>query len=136
VRLVRPKLKTIAAWLGILALSVNALLPIHLAFDLAEALAGTRLGQASPHHHEGRDLLAALAGHRDSGGKPGAPASRNHIDCVVCGSLGTLAGFAAAAGIALPTPAPLDVPALLAAATLELRGASPNAYRSRAPPNG
>jgi hypothetical protein len=137
VQLGRPKLKTIAAWLGVLALSINALLPIHLAFDLADALAGERVEQASPHHqHDGRQLLAALAGHRDSGGKSGAPGSRGHLDCFVCGSLGALAGFAAAAGIAVPTPALLDAPASLAAATVELRGASPTAYRSRAPPIG
>lgn len=138
-RLGRPKLKAIAAWLGIFALSINALLPIHLAFDLADAVAGAggRLAQASPHHqHDGRHLLATLAGHRDGGGKSGGPVDRHHLDCFVCGSLGALAGFAATAGIALPTPALLDAPALLTAAAVELRGAAPAAYRSRAPPVG
>jgi hypothetical protein len=137
VRLGRPILNTIAAWLGILALSVNALLPIHLAFDLADALAGERHEQASPgHRHDGRHMLAALAGHRDSGGESGGAANGRHVDCFVCGSLGTLAGFAVAADVALPTPALVDAPALLAAATVESRGAALTAYRSRAPPIG
>jgi hypothetical protein len=136
VRLSRPKLKAIAAWLGILALSVNALVPIHLAFDLADALAGESHERASPwHQHDGRQLLAALAGHHDSGGKSGAPSNRSHTDCFVCGSLSALAGFAGSAAIALPTPAMVDTPMSLAAATVELRGASAFAYRSRAPPN-
>jgi hypothetical protein len=135
VRLRRPKLKAIAAWLGILALSVNALVPIHMAFDLADALAGERLEQASADdQHDGRDLLAALAGHHDSRGKSGGAANGRHIDCFVCGSLGALAGFAGTAGVALPTPALVDTPALLAAAIVELRGTSLTAYRSRAPP--
>jgi hypothetical protein len=137
VRLGRSKLKVIAGWLGILALSVNALLPIHLAFDLADALAGERHEQASPQHrHDGSRLLAALAGHHDSGGKSGGAANGRHLDCFVCGSLGALAGFAGSADVALPTPALVDAPGLLAAATVELRGAFPNAYRSRAPPIG
>jgi hypothetical protein len=137
VRLSGPNLKAIAAWLGILALNVNALLPVHLAFDLADALAGERHEQACPwHQHDGRHLLAALAGHHDSGGKSGAPSNRSHIDCFVCGSLSALAGFAGSAGIALPTPTLVDTRMSLAAATVELRGASTFAYRSRAPPNG
>jgi hypothetical protein len=108
-----------------------------LAFDLADALAGERHEQASPRHqHDGRDLLAALAGHHDSGGKSGGTSNGRHIDCFVCGSLGTLAGFAGTAHVALPTPTLVDVPALLAAATVEFRGASLAAYRSRAPPIG
>jgi hypothetical protein len=137
VRRGRPKLKTIAAWLGVLALGINALLPIHLAFDLADALAGERAEQASPHHqHDGRHLLAALAGHRDSGGKSGGAANGRHVDCFVCGSLSALAGFAGTVSAALPTPAQADSPAMLAAATVELRGAAATAYRSRAPPIG
>jgi hypothetical protein len=133
----RRRCGVIVAWLGILAVSANALVPIHLAFDLADALSGERVERASPQHqHDGRDLLAALAGHRDSGGKSSGAADGRHIDCFVCGSLGTLAGFAGTAGIALPTPSPVDAPALLAAAIVDLRGASPSVYRSRAPPIG
>jgi len=136
-RWTRRQCSAIAAWLGILALSVNALVPIHLAFDLADALAGERLVQASAHHqHDGRDLLAALAGHRDSGSNSGGSSHHSHIDCFVCGSLSALAGFAGTAGVGLPTPAMVDAPALLASAMVELRGTSLTAYRSRAPPIG
>jgi hypothetical protein len=133
----RRRCSVIAAWLGILALSVNALVPVHLSFDLADALAGDRLEQASLHHqHDGRDLLAALAGHRDSGSKSGGSGHHSHIDCFVCASLSALAGFAGTAGVGLPTPAPADAPALLASAIVELRGTCLTAYRSRAPPIG
>jgi hypothetical protein len=130
----RRRCSVIAA-LGILALSVNALVPVHLSFDLADALAGDRLEQANLHHqHDGRDLLAALAGHRDSGGKSRGSSHRGHVDCFVCGSLSALAGFAGTAGVGLPTPALVDARALLASAIVELRGTSLTAYRSRAPP--
>jgi hypothetical protein len=133
----RRRCSVIAAWLGLLALGVNALVPVHLSFDLADALTGDRLEQASPHHqHDGRDLLAALAGHRGSGDKSGGSGDRSHIDCFVCGSLSALAGFAGTAGFGLPTPALVDVPALLVLAIVELRGTSLTAYRSRAPPIG
>src|SRR5262249_56877146 len=59
-----------AAWLGLLALAVNALVPVHLAFDLAEALGPTpqhpledEVGRAE------RQLLALISGHREADGR-------------------------------------------------------------------
>lgn len=127
----------IAAWLGVIALGLNALVPIHLAFDLAHALAPER------HHHDAaadRDfvqcLLSLLTGHHDEADHDGpAKGSHHHDGCAVCGAIGTLAGLAPATAVV-----GLAHPALVHAAappTVQLgaqHAASPAAYRSRAPP--
>jgi hypothetical protein len=136
VRLGRSKLRIIAAWLGLLALAFNALVPIHLAFDLAGALAGDGPEHASHHHPDGHSLLAALVGHRHNDGKSDAPPSRGHLDCAVCGSISTLAGFAGTSTVTLGIPAFVGAPALRTAVAVVLCGASSTAYRSRAPPVG
>jgi hypothetical protein len=137
VRFARPKLRSIAAWLGILALSLNALVPVHVAFDLAGVLGIDDVEHAAvDHQHHGRDLLAALAGHRDAGSKSDRQSDRHRVDCFFCGALGSLAGFAPAAGLSLPIPFLIDTSATLTACNDEVRGTSCAAYRSRAPPNG
>ena len=55
-----------AAWLGFLALAVNALVPAHLAFDLAEALAPARHSAGEEAAGVERQLLALLSGHREA----------------------------------------------------------------------
>jgi hypothetical protein len=132
----RSKLRIIAAWVGVLALGLNALVPIHLAFDLAAALAGERPAHAGNHHHDEHSLLAALVGHRHADSKSNAPPGGGHPDCGVCGSISTLSAFAAAATSPLPIPAFLGGPTLRTAATAVLRGGPFAAYRSRAPPVG
>jgi hypothetical protein len=133
----RPRLRAIAAWLGVLALSLNALVPIHLAFDLAHAL------RHEAHHDStfagGGDLeqrvLALLSGHLHAGGKPDHHGKQHRgPDCPVCGSLGTLAGFAPTAGAVLSAPVPIPAAILVAAAAHEPDGASLTAYHARAPP--
>lgn len=126
----------VAFWLGLVALSLNALVPIHIAFDIADALKPNRAEHAGfhDHHHGGRHLLAELVGHRHAGGGSGGHSDHRHLDCPVCGSLGTLAGFAAAPGAALSTPFLVEAPPELAAASGVLIGAAPAAYQSRAPP--
>jgi hypothetical protein len=127
-----------AAGLGLLALALNALVPVHLAFDLAEALAPVQNYPA----HDGaggteRQLLALISGHReaekpaDEHGKDGH--SHHHHDCPVCGALGALVGFALATPVVLPTPLPTTLPA--APPSVQHRAAgTPAGYRSRAPP--
>ncbi|MGH7113289.1 MAG: DUF2946 family protein [Stellaceae bacterium] len=139
----RLRIGVIAAWLGVVALSLDALVPIHLAFDLAEALATTtQRAEAADHRLRWRDpsrqLLALLTGHRDGDGHPGDNSDRHgehhRRECAVCGSLATLAGFAPAASAPLSAPLRIAAPILVAAAESAPRAAPAVAYRSRAPP--
>ncbi len=121
-----------AARLGLLALALNALVPVHIAFDLAEAFepahqcgARTEVGGAE------RRLLALLTGHREVDGAPDEH-SKHHA-CPVCSALGALAGFAPPAPTALLALSPAGPPTAHTVIQAECAGA-PAAYRSRAPP--
>ncbi len=125
----------VALWLGLVALGLNALVPIHFAFDIADTLKPERAEHAG-FQHSGRHLLAELVGHRDAGDTSHGQGDRRHLDCPVCSSLGTLAGFAPTAGAALSTPFLVEAPPELAAASGEFFGTGPAAYHPRAPPIG
>jgi hypothetical protein len=121
-----------AARLGLLALALNAMVPVHLAFDLAEAF--------EPAQHCGAEveiggaeqrLLALLSGHREAGGA--SDEHGKHHACPVCSALGALAGFAPAAPTALFALFPEGLPTAHSQIQAERCGA-PAAYRSRAPP--
>jgi Protein of unknown function (DUF2946) len=118
-----------AVRLAILALALNALVPVHLAFDLADALAPAAHHAAGGHGLAWR-LLARLSGHL----RPAGDHGKNHSECPVCSALASLGGAPPAAAPVLP------VPLAIAAATISLqslvvREAAPAAaYRSRAPP--
>jgi hypothetical protein len=127
-----------AAWLGVLALVLDALVPVHAAFDLADAF-------AAPSHGAARSLawhvLALAVGHEEPDGQPGGDHHHHrhhshHTTCAVCSAAGTLAGFAAAAAFLLPAPHSIGVSTLLASAAEEPRRTPAAAYRSRAPPLG
>lgn len=125
-----------AARAGILALALNALVPIHLAFDLAEELAPAHHSTAEPEHHgiEWR-VLAALIGH-DAHDADDTDDHGQHHDatCPVIAAFGALTGLVtttvptiahpiAVVRVDLPAPTvsrPVDAPSV--------------AYRSRAPP--
>jgi hypothetical protein len=121
-----------AARLGLLALALNLLVPIHIAFDLAEAFGAPAPCSA---HAEGDDaerhLLALLTGHRDANGE--SDQHSKHHACPVCSALGAFAGFTAPAPPALSFPAPAGLPAAHFVIQPERAGALA-AYRSRAPP--
>lgn len=140
-RLKRLRRSGWAAGLGIVALGLNLLVPVHLAFDLAEAR--THKHHAAHHHHnhsfEWR-LLALASGHFESGG-PGHHGQSGHHHgadqhhaCQVCSATGTLAAFAPAAATSFPVPATDTVLRVLGGATEAHEPASTAAYRSRAPP--
>jgi hypothetical protein len=121
-----------AARLGLLALALNALVPVHLAFDLAEAF--------EPEHqrrvHAGvggaeRRLLASFSGHRETDGT--SDEHGKHHACSVCSALGALAGFAPPAPTALLALFPVGLPKTHFVVWVE-RVSTPTAYRSRAPP--
>jgi hypothetical protein len=121
-----------AARLGLLALGFNALVPVHLAFDLAEAfepaqhcVAHLEVGGVEQH------LLALLSGHREADGT--SDEHGKHHACPVCSALGALAGFAPPAPTALLALAPVGLPNAYSVIQAERAGA-PAAYRSRAPP--
>lgn len=129
-----------AAWLGVIALGLNALVPVHLAFDLTEALAATH--RPVPVDDSGfRSVVAALALHAEHVDN-GRHLHHHHHDadhhgaaCPVCAALGSLAALTLAA------PAPVAIPVSLAAPRFEppplagvAAGRFPAGYRSRAPP--
>lgn len=117
-----------AVWLGVAALFLNAMVPVHLAVDLAEALG------AAPSNDPGWTLLAKLSGHP-------APADDDHDsghhhppDCPVCSALGALGGLAPAAPPRLlPPQLPAGAPAILPSEERP-HGGAVAAYSSRAPP--
>jgi Protein of unknown function (DUF2946) len=121
-----------AARLGLLALALNALVPVHLAFDLAEAFepaqhCGTQVEVGGAE----RRLLALLSGHRETDGT--SDEHGKHHACPVCSALGALAGFAPPAPAALLALSPVGLPNAHSIIQAERVGA-PAAYRSRAPP--
>jgi hypothetical protein len=120
-----------AVRLGLLALAFNALVPIHLAFDVAEALEGPQCSAHAAVDNAERGLLALLIGHQHANGK--ADEHSKHRACPICSGLGALAAFVPPASTALSTPTPPDLPTTHFLVQTERFGA-PAAYRSRAPP--
>jgi hypothetical protein len=124
-----------AVWLAMLALGLQALVPIHLALDLDEAVGTAQRSapEADRHGFEWR-LLALVTGHDTGDGK--SDGDHHGLPCPAFAALGALGGFAMVAPPALPAPA--AVAALPAFAVL-VGGpdrAPAAAYRSRAPPLG
>jgi hypothetical protein len=122
-----------AARLGLLALALNALVPVHLAFDLAEAF--------EPAQHCGvnvevggaeQRLLALLSGHRETDDT--SDEHGKHHACPVCSALGALAGFAPPAPTALLDLFPVGLLTTHFVVQAERVG-DPAGYRSRAPPS-
>ena len=121
-----------AARLGLLALALNALVPVHLAFDLAEAIEPAQYCGAHLEVGGGEQrLLALLSGHREPDGT--SDKDGKHHACPVCSALGALAGFAPPAPTVLLALSPMGLPAAHSVIQAEPVGA-PAAYRSRAPP--
>jgi hypothetical protein len=136
----RLRLGTIAAWLGVIALSFNAVVPIRLAFGLAIDFAQAR---ECGHHEDGPPTwhdpgwaLSLLTGYDLS-----ADPSRSHpgfhpIGGAVCGVIGGPTGFTPAAAAKLALPLRLEE-ARTSPLLAEVRPNSspPSGYRSRAPPS-
>ena len=120
-----------AARLGLLALALNALVPIHLAFDIAEAFEPAQRCGAAEIDGAERHLLALLSGHRGADGR--SDEHTKHHARPVCSALGALAGLALPAPTALLVPMPGGLPVTHFVIQADRFGASA-AYRSRAPP--
>jgi hypothetical protein len=124
-----------AVWLAIVALGLNALLPVHLALDLGEACGTIQPGAPAAQSPGLVWRLVALATGHDAGdGKPDADSHRPA--CPAFGALGAIGGFAEVAAPALPVPAAAPAPPLFAAIAAAPDRAPAAAYRSRAPPLG
>lgn len=124
-----------AAGLALFALVLNSLVPVHLAFDLAEAL-GTAAKHGAPagHHSLEWRLLARLMGHEAGDGKS-LPHDRGHkAACPAYSALGTLAGFAPAVPATLPAPLAIAMARVFSPGQHALPAAPASPYRSRAPP--
>jgi hypothetical protein len=127
-----------AAWLGFLALAVNALVPVHLAFDLAEALAPARHSADEEAGGAERQLLALLSGHREAESsadkhRKHQHGHRDHHGCPVCSAFGALTGVVLPTSVLLPVLNATGSAAALPATEIEPAGTPPG-YRSRAPP--
>ena len=121
-----------AARLGLLALALNALVPVHIAFDLAEAFEpAQQCGAHAEVDGAERRLLGLLGGHPETGGT--SDEHGKHHACPVCSALGALAGFAPPASMALLALSSVGLPTAHPLIQAESVGA-PAAYRSRAPP--
>ena len=123
--------RTWAARLGLLALALNALVPIHLAFDIAEAIEAQQCSAHAEADNAERHLLALLIGHHHANGK--AEEHTKHHACPVCGALGALTSFVPPAATVLLIPALANLPTAHFLVQTE-RFSAPVAYRSRAPP--
>jgi hypothetical protein len=130
----RLRIGAIAAWLGVVALGFNALVPVHLAFDLAHALAPDREEGAAADHDFVRCLLSLLTGHHDEDADHSSNKAGHHNDCAVCGAIGTLAGFAPTAVVPLAAPVSAYAPLPPAIEARALHPSPAAAYHSRAPP--
>ncbi len=123
----------IAAWLGVIALGFNALVPIYLAFDLAHSLAADDHDHGGDHDFVGC-LLTLVIGHHEDEDQTPSHKGHHHEGCAVCASIGTLAGLAPTPAIFLAGPI-LVYTASAPIADLAAPHAAPlTAYRSRAPP--
>jgi len=127
-----------AAWLGLLALAVNALVPVHLAFDLAEAVARARHSAGEEAGGAEHRLLALLSGHREteSPAEEHGKHQHGHPDrhgCPVCSAFGALTGLALPTPVLLPIAGATGSTAALPTTEIEPAG-TPVGYRSRAPP--
>jgi hypothetical protein len=122
-----------AARAGILALALNAFVPIHLAFDLGEDLAPA--SHPVRHGLEWR-ALAMLIGH-DAGDADDHDADHGHHHdptCPVIAAFGALTGLVTASVPTLAQPVAIAV-VDLPAPTIERPTVAPAlSYRSRAPP--
>jgi len=120
-----------AALLGLVALAINALVPVHLAFDLADAFGLPQCSARAMGENAERHILALVGGHREVDGK--SHEHHKHQACPVCSALNALAGFVP------PTLPTLSFPlsAGLSAAHFVIQAERVDVsvvYHSRAPP--
>ena len=122
----RGKHARLGAWLGVLALAVQAFLPVHLVFDIVEA------GSVAGLHHDRPEVHR----HVHAGAPAGRPGNGHDDHCPISlDQLQATSAFTLPAIVMAPPCPELDrraaTPVL---ASRELASASPASYASRAPP--
>jgi hypothetical protein len=128
----RPKRIAFAAWLGLLALAVQSLIPVLLAaeIEVASTQSGKSVFTLCPFGH-----IHVAQG---AAGDGKAPASTDDEDqgtvCPICIALQAAPPFTAPPPVALPLPAALPLEIVLAEARPSATNVTTAAYRSRAPP--
>lgn len=129
----RRKRSTVAAWLGLVALAIQAVLPLLVAVEISLAASA---GENDVYQLCGYGQVRAAAPHETDG----APGKSRHGDggaiCPICIALHAGPVFTAPAIAALPLPAVRDIATALPELRLSPRLAALVAYRSRAPPIG
>ena len=132
----------LALWLGLLALTANALEEQQLSVSVVEvALAGDANGAAAPAYHvmpDGRVMMGAMAGaHGDgaqSDGAHGGHTHKGHADCVICGTAAAVAGFTLPPLLTVRLPSSLVHVPRSRVEHAQLHPAVLAAYAARAPP--
>lgn len=128
----RLKRIAVAAWLGILALGIQSLVPVLLAAEIQ--IAATEGGKSV--------FTLCVFGHLHSKAQPGdgKPSSADDQDqdtiCPICIALQASPPFTAPAQIALPLPSGRPLDAAVATQAPAPQRIATAAYRSRAPPLG
>ena len=126
----RPKRIALAAWLGLLALAVQSLIPVLLAAEIQ--IAATQSGKSV------FTLCAFGHIHVAHGADGKAPDSSGDEDqgtvCPICVALQAAPPFTAPPQIALPLPAALPLATIVADTRPAAKHVTTAAYRSRAPP--
>jgi hypothetical protein len=123
----------IAAWLGILALAIQALIPALLAaeIELARSERGQSVFTLCAFGH-----LHVAAAHDDGGQAPDNPEQDDDVGttCPICVALLASPAFTAPPQVAVPLPAVATVETFAATPTQAPAAFVIPAYRSRAPP--
>lgn len=89
--------------LGLFALAINLLVPIHVVFDLAESIqTPQQIEVASKTRSLEWRVFALLTGHHLDRADSSHGGQGNDPLCPVCSAAGTLAAFVSVAGPALP----------------------------------
>jgi hypothetical protein len=130
----RPKrIAAFAAWLGMLALAVQSLIPVLLAAEIqiAATESGKSIFTLCPFGHLHIAQPAA-----DGSSTPAPAGDQDHgTVCPICIALQAAPPFTAPPQVALPVPLVLPVEIVVAEAPPAARIIATAAYRSRAPPH-
>jgi hypothetical protein len=122
----------LGVWLGILAVAVNALLPIHIAKDIVHAAGHMRVAALEA---QGIDAATAPAPHHRHDHPGGTDHHHHDGGCLICAGLS-----AAATATTLPPPVVIALPMSLALAILPATAGgiaeseTHTPYAPRAPP--
>jgi hypothetical protein len=140
-RPLRLRVGAIAAWFGVVALALNALVPIRFVYGLAFGFVDAREcghyeGQAVARQDPGWWVLALLTGYDETRDPSHAHKGLHPAAGAICGVVGSLADFVPAAATATPSPLRFAELRRSPAASENLpSGTVAAAYWSRAPPS-